>query len=138
MFTLDITHTFDLPVAALFKAWSQPAQLQKWFAPGAMTVPSAEADCRPGGHYRIVMEDADGAQHIVGGEYQTVEENQRLCFSWRWQGSEHTTLVDVRFTALSDQRSQLTLTHTEFVDQDSRDKHHQGWQGCLANLDQNL
>ncbi|MBB3167691.1 SRPBCC family protein [Simiduia aestuariiviva] len=138
MHTLEITETFEVPVATLFRAWTQAEQLARWFAPGTMTVPSAEAQVTPGGHYRIVMQEDNGEQHIVGGTYLEVVDEALLRFSWCWEGSDHTTEVTVAFQSLSATQSSLTLTHSEFVDQTSCDKHQQGWQGCLANLLQRL
>lgn len=138
MLTLTISQAFDVPVTQLFQAWTNPTQLARWFAPGAMTVPTADADVKPGGRYRIVMQNEQGEQFIVGGEYLAVIENARLQFTWRWEGSEHTTQVAVAFESVTADRSALTLTHSEFTDQESCDKHYQGWQGCLANLEKQL
>ena len=134
MYQLNLEHEFNAPVARLFAAWSQPEVLKQWFAPGTMTVPEAEADVRPGGSYRIVMQHDDGSLHIVGGQYHEVIENEKLVFSWQWQSSPNVTRVEVVFKALDESHSKVVLTHSEFVDQDTCDKHTEGWIGCLANL----
>jgi len=135
MFELTIERNFNVPVNQLFKAWCNPELIQKWFAPGNMTVPDAAADVREGGRYRIVMHDADdGSDHIIGGEYQQVVDNEKLVFTWQWEGNPIATKVAISFKALSDKNSMLTLNHTEFSDQEACDKHKMGWNGCLHNL----
>ena len=134
MYQLSIEQEFNVPVERLFAAWVEPENIQKWFAPGSMTVPEASADLKVGGEYRIVMEDDDGEQFIVGGVYEEIVPNERLAFTWKWEDGENTTKVTVTFKDLGDQRSVLSLSHTEFVEQEHCDKHYEGWIGCLANL----
>jgi len=135
VFELAIKRNFNVPVEQLFNAWCKPELIQKWFAPGNMSVPEATADVKEGGQYRIVMHDADdGSNHIVGGEYHKVVENESLIFTWQWEGSPIITKVAVSFKALTDKTSELLLKHTEFADIEARDKHEMGWNGCLKNL----
>jgi len=134
MYQLTIHREFDTPVDRLYQAWSQVDTIKRWFAPGSMTVPLAEAEVKTGGRYRIVMQDDDGSQHIVGGQYRQVVANQRLDFSWQWEGSPKATNVSVRFKSLDGDRSALELVHSEFDDQETCDKHDSGWNGCLVNL----
>ena len=51
MFELTINRQFNVSVEQLFNAWCNPKLIQKWFAPGNMTVPEATADVREGGTY---------------------------------------------------------------------------------------
>ncbi len=135
MFELSMQRSFNTPVAKLFEAWCKPEVIQKWFAPGSMTVPEASSDLREGGVYRIVMHDADeDANHIVGGEYKKVIKDKLLEFTWQWEGNPMVTKVCVKFNALGDGRSELHLSHSEFAEQEACDKHEMGWNGCLANL----
>lgn len=134
MFQLTINQEFNSPVARLFQAWSNIDVIKCWFAPGNMSVPEATADVCEGGNYRIVMQDTDGSQHIIGGKYQEVVTNERLVFSWQWEGNPNATKVTVLFKALDDERSALELIHSEFNDQETCDKHNMGWNGCLMNL----
>jgi uncharacterized protein YndB with AHSA1/START domain len=102
-----------------------------------MTVPSAEADVRAGGRYRVQMSEggSDCEFHTTGGIYREVVPNERLVFTWQWEGSDLETVVTLDFKALSENETELTLTHEGFDSEDTRDKHGQGWDGCLANLE---
>ena len=134
MYQLDIEQTFNAPQSKVFEAWTSAEVMKTWFAPGDMTVPEAEVSSATGGQYRIVMQATDGEQHIVGGEFKEVTPHDRLVFTWRWQDSPNTTLVKVEFLAIDENTTQIRLNHSEFVEEEFRDKHQQGWMGCLANL----
>ncbi len=134
MFQLIMNQAFDAPVAQLYKAWSDLETIKRWFAPGDMTVPEATADVRAGGNYRIVMQATDGSQHIVSGRYHEVIDGEKLVFSWQWEGSPNITQVTILFTAIDENKSALQLIHNEFDDQQTCDKHQQGWNGCITNL----
>lgn len=135
--TLTLTERFAAPVDRVFGAWSDSEQVSRWFAPGDMRVPDASIDCRPGGRYRVVMEDTDGTQHIVTGEYREVVDNERLAFTWQWEGSEVVTFVEVDFRAIDADNTELSVVHTLFETEEQRDLHGQGWGACLEKL-QNL
>ncbi|MDH3508451.1 MAG: SRPBCC domain-containing protein, partial [Gammaproteobacteria bacterium] len=84
-----------------------------------------------------VMEDTDGTQHIVTGEYREVVDNERLAFTWQWEGSEVVTFVEVDFRAIDADNTELSVVHTLFETEEQRDLHGQGWGACLEKL-QNL
>lgn len=134
---LVMTRRFKAPVERVYAAWTDPEQMKRWFAPGDMSVPEASADVRRGGRYRVRMAGGeDGCEfHTTGGVYREVIVNERLVFTWQWEGSDLETLVTLEFESLSANETQLTLTHEGFDSGDTRDKHGQGWDGCLANLE---
>ena len=134
---LVVKRNFKAPVERVYAAWTDAEQMKRWFAPGDMSVRQAESDVREGGRYRVQMLESgsDCEFHTTGGVYREVVPNQRLVFTWQWEGSELETLVTLEFKALSANETQLTLTHEGFDNEDTRDKHGQGWGGCLANLE---
>ncbi|MES2070154.1 MAG: SRPBCC domain-containing protein [Pseudomonadota bacterium] len=136
MFELSLNKLCKAPVGRVFAAWSTPEQLQRWFAPGELSVPQADVDFRVGGAYRIVMRRHDGQHHIIGGVYREIVPNERLCFTWCWEGSEVTTDVEITFRPAGEQTelTELTLTHRQFPTEEMRDKHKDGWEGSLVKL----
>ena len=76
-----ITRIFDAPRELVFKAWTDPKHLAKWFGPRGFTNPVCEADARVGGAWHIVMRSPDGAEHPCGGVYREVVEPERLVFT---------------------------------------------------------
>jgi uncharacterized protein YndB with AHSA1/START domain len=134
MAKLSMTERFPAARERVYAAWISAEQIRRWFAPGSMTVPEAEVDLRPGGRYRIVMQGKDGGLHVALGQYREIVPNERLAFTWQWEGGEVTTLVELTFRAIDAGTTELTLEHTQFPDEAVRDRHREGWTGCLLNL----
>ena len=132
---LQITRRIDASVADVWRAWTDPGLLSRWFAPGSMRAEVTELDPRKGGGYRICMHDEDGSTHTVHGTFEDVQAERRLAMSWAWEGSEHeVSHVSVLFTA-KDDGTELHIVHEGLPDADSAGKHNEGWLGCLANLE---
>ena len=75
-----LTRTFDAPRALVFRAFTEPRHLARWWGPRGMANPVCEMDVRPGGAYRIVMRSADGTDYPITGVYREVVDGaqQRL------------------------------------------------------------
>jgi uncharacterized protein YndB with AHSA1/START domain len=58
--TVQVVRTIDAPPAEVFRAWTDPEQIRRWWGPGEFTCPEAEVDLRPGGSYRLVMQPVAG------------------------------------------------------------------------------
>lgn len=78
---VTITRIFDAPRELVFKAWTDPKHLAKWFGPKGFTNPVCEADARVGGTWHIVMRSPDGTEHPCGGVYREVVRPERLVFT---------------------------------------------------------
>ena len=118
----------------LFRVWTEPAQLQRWFfaaQPG--TTAHADVDVRTGGHYHVSLYGSNGAViYTVRGMYQEVTPPARLVFSWRWEVpplDEADTLVTVEFRALGE-RTEVVVTHECLPDQNPC------WDARLDRLEQ--
>ncbi len=135
--TLEVRRTIAAPREVVFRAWTEPEMLMKWWRVDAgWSTPIAEVDLRVGGRYRLGMlePDKDGP-YVVGGVYREVTPPDRLVFTWAWEGpgSAEETLVTVEFLDLGG-TTEVVLTHQNFADQNMRDEHQKGWGGCLAQL----
>jgi uncharacterized protein YndB with AHSA1/START domain len=78
---LVLTREFDAPRSIVFKAWIDPVQLQKWWAPKHFTNPVCEIDPRPGGSIQIEMQGPDGTRYPCGGTFHEIDEPNRLVFT---------------------------------------------------------
>jgi uncharacterized protein YndB with AHSA1/START domain len=132
--SLIITRRLPAPPDRCFRAWTDPQALKQWFGPGPIEVLHAESDPRVGGSYRIQARSPDGEQHDVSGVFQEVVTNRKLVFTWAWRSMpERQSLVTVEF-APEGSATMLTLTHAQFADEGTRDRHHHGWSGSLDKL----
>jgi uncharacterized protein YndB with AHSA1/START domain len=118
----------------VFQAWTDPAYMKQWFAPGDMTTPLAECEAKVGGAYKVQMKNSKSETFTTTGTYKEFIPNEKLVFSWGWDGPERVeTLVTVEFVD-KDHGTEVILTHERFADQASADHHAKGWEGCLASL----
>ncbi|MFQ5651480.1 MAG: SRPBCC domain-containing protein, partial [bacterium] len=133
---LTVKRTFSAPCDRVYKAWTEPELLSKWFHVGDdWSTPVCEVDLRVGGRYRFGMQSPDSdALYAVHGVFRQVEHNKKLVFTWQWQGEETSeTLVTVLFHDRGT-ATEVELIHQRFPNAEERDKHQQGWQGCLQQL----
>jgi uncharacterized protein YndB with AHSA1/START domain len=78
---LTLTRVFDAPRALVFKAWTDPKMLARWWGPHHFTNPVCEADLRPGGKIRIDMRGPEGTVYPMTGVFHEIDEPHRLVFS---------------------------------------------------------
>ncbi|HYM26653.1 MAG TPA: SRPBCC domain-containing protein [Steroidobacteraceae bacterium] len=118
----------------VFDAWTRPEELCRWWGPNGVVCTEAHVDLRVGGRYRIANRFPDGKILWICGEYQLIEPPARLVYSWRIEsrggGAER---VSVCFEACA-QGTLVVVTHERIADQAVRERHEQGWRGCLDGL----
>ncbi len=73
-----ITREFDAPRHLVYKAWTTPDLVKRWWSghQGEMTV--AEIDLRVGGRWRYVMVAPGGFEVAFHGEYREIVPNERI------------------------------------------------------------
>lgn len=134
---LVVTRTLDAPRALVFRAWTDPAQLVRWWGPEGFTTPECKMDVREGGAWRTCMRSPDGNDYKVRGIYREIVKPERLVFTWAWEDDSgatgHETVVTVTL-AERDGRTQLRLAHRIFESKKARDMHQQGWVSVLNCL----
>lgn len=78
---LVLERVIDVPRELVWKAWTTPEHLKKWFTPAPWTTPDCELDLRPGGIFRTVMRSPEGQEFTEIGCYLEVVENERLVWT---------------------------------------------------------
>jgi uncharacterized protein YndB with AHSA1/START domain len=136
---LVITRVFDAPRSLVFKAWTEPERLMRWWGPRGFTMTLCEMDLRPGGAYRFHMRSPEGNESRRRGFVREVVAPERLVLSGAWIDAEgkpgHETLLTVTF-ADHGGKTELTLHHAVFESVTARDLHQGGWTSsldCLAD-----
>ncbi len=80
-----ITRLIDAPRALVFKAWTDPEHLAKWWGPKGFTNPICDVDLRAGGAWRIVMRSPEGAEYPIKGVYREIAAPERLVLTDNWE-----------------------------------------------------
>jgi uncharacterized protein YndB with AHSA1/START domain len=141
--SITIVRTFAASVAEVFAAWTDPALLRRWLAPGRCEVVEAAADARPGGRYRIVVVDPVGGRHVTSGEYREVVPGKRLVKTWVYEGSNievdsYPTLLTVEFREVGPRATEVTLRQDQLLTAPDREGNREGWRLCYDKLDELL
>ncbi len=79
---LVLEREIEVPPELVWKAWTEPEHLMKWFCPRPWKTVECEIDLRPGGAFRSVMQSPEG-ENMPHGEscYLEVVENRRLVWT---------------------------------------------------------
>jgi uncharacterized protein YndB with AHSA1/START domain len=96
---LVVTRTFDGPAHLVFKAWTTPELLLRWWAPTSfgVTFISCEADARTGGAYRFVFKHPVSGQPMAFfGRYLEATPPSRLVWT-NEEGGEDGSVTTVTF-----------------------------------------
>lgn len=109
---VTIIRILDAPRELVYRAWTEPEHMQRWFGPKVFTNPVCELDVRVGGAWRIVMRAPDGHEYPCGGIYREVTPPERLVFTNIALDEEGKPLIDGLTTvtfAEQDGKTKLTL-----------------------------
>jgi uncharacterized protein YndB with AHSA1/START domain len=133
--SLTIVRRLNASPARVYAAWTRPELMVRWWGPDGGPVLSAEADPRVGGHFRVVFQTLDGETHDCRGEYQEVEVEKKLVFTWEWVTMpERRSLVTIKLRPIAE-GTELDFTHSQFADETARDNHRDGWNGGFDKLE---
>ena len=139
--SLEIIRFINAPPARVYKAWTDPAELQRWFGPEDVRTIKIDADVRVGGKYRWDLLKQDGEEWACLGEYRELVPGKKIVFTWKWDDDEswenHNSIVTVEFSA-RDGGTEVKLTHEKLPSEESRDRHNQGWNSVLDRLEKFL
>ncbi len=73
-----ITRVFDAPRELVFKAWTDPGMLMRWWGPKSFTAPHCAIDLRVGGKYLFCMRSPEGQDYWSTGVYREIVPPERL------------------------------------------------------------
>jgi uncharacterized protein YndB with AHSA1/START domain len=77
---IRIIRVYDAPLAAVWDAWTDPAQVAKWWGPRGFTLTTHNKDLRPGGHWAYTMHGPDGTDYQNKTLYHEVKEHEKLVY----------------------------------------------------------
>ncbi len=78
---LVLERVVDVPPERVWKAWTTPEQILKWFTPAPWKTVECQLDLRPGGRFHTVMQSPEGERFPNDGCYLEVVENRRLTWT---------------------------------------------------------
>jgi uncharacterized protein YndB with AHSA1/START domain len=79
------SRVFSAPRELLWKAWSDPKHLHRWFGPAGYTTTTNEFAFVPGGTWRFVMHGPDGTDTPNTIVFRELEPPSRLVYENSWE-----------------------------------------------------
>ncbi len=133
---VSMARSYPIARERLFRAWTDPVELAKWWGPEGWRVVRCELDVRPGGRWQTWFALTDGSSRSVGGVYREVAAPERLVFTWDGgqedAAAEELSIVTVEFSEEAG-RTTVSISHRKLttgaaVDMDV------GWNSTLDAL----
>lgn len=138
---LIFRRTYDAPIERVWRAWTEAAELARWFLAGDdHVIHSAEVDLRVGGLFRVSFGPPGKTPYVETNRYTEITRPTRL--AWEGLSLVGTDVQEgpgagsvVELVDLGDGRTELVLTNTGG---ENLWRHGEGWLPCLASLERHL
>lgn len=118
---LTITRIFDAPRELVWKAWTQPELVTRWWGPKGYTSPIAKIDFRVGGKYLYAMRSPDGKDIWSTGVYREIVPPERFVATDSF-ADEKGNVVAASHYGMTGEWPEELLVNVSFEDQKGRTK----------------
>jgi len=137
---VHVARTFTAPRDRVFRAWTEPESVRRWFGSSLGPSVGAEADLRVGGGYRITVRvPPTGRKASAVGTFLEVDPPRRLVYTFAWERMPILALgmrdskVTVEFREVAG-GTEVRLTHELLDRRRLRAFHRFGWKGSMNRL----
>lgn len=146
---LVIMRVFDAPRELVWKAWTEPEHMMRWWGPKGFTSPACKIDLRVGGVYLNCMRSPEGQDYWSTGVYREIVPPERIVCTDSFADQEGNVvpashygmsadfplemLVTVTFEEQGG-KTKLTLKHVGLPAGGDRDGAQQGWSESFDKL----
>lgn len=149
---VEVTKTFNAPIEAVWRAWSNADLIKKWWGPKGYTCPSATLDFKEEGKFLFAMKDPEGKVTWGTGIYKEIfphelivctdsfaDENGKVIspkeagMDGDWQDAGDTLLFSVKFTEITNTKTEIQLVH-EGIPASMHDDCVNGWSSSLDKM----
>jgi uncharacterized protein YndB with AHSA1/START domain len=137
---VTIRRVFDAPRERVWRQLTEPESFADWFA-GPLEIPldRVSMDVRPGGAWRATMIAPDGREIQWVGEYQDVDEPERLSFTLTDQPDDHRRdLATFVLTDLGDGRTEMVFEQRGHMTPEDYERAGKGWSTFFDRIAQRL
>jgi uncharacterized protein YndB with AHSA1/START domain len=149
--TISIKRIFNLPLNTVWKAWTEPESLKKWWGPKEYTCPYCAIDLKPGGKYLNSMKGPDGTEIWGTGTYKKIVSNKKIVYTDSFADSKG-NVVPASYYKMTDMPLEMMVTVTleevngktnmqlkhEGIPAEIYDDCIKGWQSSFDKLETNL
>jgi uncharacterized protein YndB with AHSA1/START domain len=115
-----ITREFDAPKHLVYKAYTTPELIKRWWGGDHGKVTLAEVDLRVGGRWRYVMTANEGFEVAFHGEFREIVPNERIVSTEIFEGMPEGEAVST--VTLDEEHGRTMLTNlSEYPSKEIRD-----------------
>ena len=133
--SLRLQRLFHAPRERVFRAWTEPEALTRWFKPFGLPISVVCLDLRAGGSYQFNIHEPNGKLSTISGQYVEIRQPEKLVFTWSSEATDRReTLVTMSF-AERGTMTELTLVHERFAHSGLLQPHQEGWTYMLTALE---
>jgi uncharacterized protein YndB with AHSA1/START domain len=148
-----ITRVFDAPRELVWKAWTEPERVKKWWGPTAFTAPVIKINLRVGGTYLYCMRSPEGQDFWSTGVFREIVPTERLVFTDSFSDAQGNIvpasqygmtrdwpselLITVIFEEV-DGKTKMTMRQAGIPEGEMRDMTIAGWNGSFDKLAESL
>jgi uncharacterized protein YndB with AHSA1/START domain len=135
-----ITREFDAPARLVYRAWTTPELVRRWWSGDRGEVTSAEIDLRVGGTWRFVMKANAGFEVAFHGEYREIVPAERIVSTEVFEGMPDAEALNTITFTEADGRTTMSIL-VQHSSQQHRDAHinsgmEDGMQEALDRLEE--
>ncbi len=144
-YELVIEKILNAPPRKVYRCWTDPDLMMKWFTPKPWSTVKVERDLRPGGGCLVVMRSPEGEEFPNPGIYLEIIPNQKLVFTdaftagWMPKDGAPFFVAEVTFEEAGDGKTKYRAVARHWT-AEARDQHekmgfHEGWGKAAAQLE---
>ncbi|HTD39804.1 MAG TPA: SRPBCC domain-containing protein [Mucilaginibacter sp.] len=116
---IHIIREFNAPIEKIWKAWTDPEILDKWWAPKPAKAETKIMDFRVGGTWEFAMVTPDGQKHWLYAEFIAIENGKQISTRALFRDGEGNQVPsgpswyrDTRFSSIEDNRTKVNIEIT--------------------------
>jgi uncharacterized protein YndB with AHSA1/START domain len=146
---LTITRIFDAPRELVWKVWTEPEGIKRWWGPKGYTSPACKTDFRVGGSYHFCMQSPEGQQFWSTGVYREIRPLERIVYTDNFADEAGNVIPASEYGILGDWpaellvtvifedqagKTKITLTHEGLPEGEMREMSEAGWNESLDKI----
>ena len=105
----SMSRVFDAPRELVWKVYTDPAFVPRWWGPRDVTTVVDKMDVSVGGVWRYIQRDAQGDEYGFNGVFKVVEAPERLTYTFEFEPmAGHIVTDTITFEELPDGKTRVT------------------------------
>ena len=109
----SMSRIFNAPREMVWKVYTDPELLPKWWGPRTTTTIVDKMDVQPGGAWRYIHQNNDGNEYGFNGVYREVVPPERLSYTFEFEPmAGHICVETITFEALPNGKTKITARTT--------------------------